>query len=393
MLEKLQSASFKGVTFLIESTSTNGGRKTVTHEYPNSDRRFVEDLGDLQEIFSLTGVISGDNYIQDRDALISALKEPDRGDLVHPFYGTVKVVAKPYSLSEGLTSLGIARFNMTFEKSDESVFPSGSDDNTSLINQQTNLLASYVGADLASIFSVRKKYPSNFLSAKTILTGVSAAMGINADNILQVADEVSSFSGFLLGFTNNINSNINDPTNLAYDFGILFGSFSTIGRNARDQFDLLTKLFNYGENDVAIQETTAPRIERATNQVIINSAVNTNALAYAYNTVPQLSLTTEIDIKEIEDQLDAQFNYTIANNNLTDITVQALKDLRVEVTQFLEQATVNAFRISTIETHELPMTMLCFQYYGSVDNTQALINLNNTIDTSFVSGNVGILVT
>ena len=67
ILENLNVASFRGARFLIKSHSTSGGRKTVNHEYPNSDRRFVEDLGELQETFSIQGIIHGDNYSLDRD--------------------------------------------------------------------------------------------------------------------------------------------------------------------------------------------------------------------------------------------------------------------------------------------------------------------------------------
>ncbi len=391
MLDKLQPASFKGVSFLVDSVSTEGGRKLVTHEYPNTGRRFVEDLGDLQETFTINGFVTGIDYNVKRDALIAALKSPDRGELVHPMFGVVTVVAKPYTLSEVMTEFGVAKFTMVFEKSDESTFPGISGDNTSIINTGNDLVAQYMGQDIANIFSVRKSFPANFLSAKSILTGVSSAMGINATNVLKVASEVSSFSGFLLGFTTNINKNINDPSGLAYDFGILFGSFSTIGRNARDQFSLLTSLFRYGSTETPTIGTTAQRIEREKNRRIINSAVNINALSNAYNTVPQLAFTTEDDIKIVQGQLDSQFDYIISDNNVSDETIQSLKDIKVQVEKFLEQQIVNVFKISTISTHEIPMTILCHQYYGSVDNTTLLLDLNNTIDCSYVDGEVKIL--
>jgi prophage DNA circulation protein len=392
MLEKLQSASFRGVSFLVDSASTEGGRKTVTHEYPNTNIRFVEDLGDLQETFSINGIITGANYIQDRDSLIAALKMPGRGELVHPFFGTLMVVAKPYSLAESMNELGVAKFTMIFEKSDESIFPSQSSSNTSLINSRTNILTGLLGNDLSSLFSVSRKYPSNFVSAKNILTAVGTAFGINADNVLKVVDNISSFSSNLLNFTTDINDNIVDPTSLTDDFELLFSSFSQIGRNAVDQFDLLQSLFGYGDDESAIPTTTVQRLERETNRQIINSYVNANALAYAYNTVPQLDFTTENDIKEIQGILDTQFDYVIENSNLGDDSIQAIKDLRVEVIKFLENESVTAFKIATITTQELPMTILCHQYYGSVDNTVNLLNLNNTIDSSFVVGDVNILV-
>jgi prophage DNA circulation protein len=391
LLEKLQPASFKGVRFLIDSTSTTAGRKTVTHEYPNRDSRFVEDLGALQETYSITGIVSGENYIADRDALIAALKSSGRGELVHPFFGSLQVTAKPFSLSENLTELGIARFSMTFEKSEELIYVSSSSSKKSLINQITDNLSGLVGRDLTNLFSVNKKYPLNFLSAKQILTGVTDNIGLNANEILKTADEISSFVGFLNGFSNNIVKTINDPSNLGTEFQILFRSFSTIGSNAKNQFDLIKSLFNYGNNEPAIPQTTIPRVERETNRQIINSAVNINALAYAYNTVPVLDITTDEDIKKIEETLEVQFNYIMQNNNVSDETIQVLKDLRVEVSIFLKEKIVNTFKISTIQTKQIPMTILAYQYYGNVNNTVALLDLNQTINSSFVEGDTKIL--
>ena len=77
ILNQTQAASFKGAKFLLKDDRTEGGRKTVTHEYPNRDTREVEDLGKLQKRFSITGIIhdgKDGGYFSRRDALISALE-------------------------------------------------------------------------------------------------------------------------------------------------------------------------------------------------------------------------------------------------------------------------------------------------------------------------------
>lgn len=391
LLQQLQTASFRGVKFLVDSSTTTAGRKLVTHEYPNTNRREVEDLGELQPTFTVNGIITGNNYIQDRDSLIAALTKGGSGQLIHPFYGILTVAAKPYSLSEVMTELGVAKFSMTFEKVDESIFPSASSDNTSLINLKSQSLSDSILSNISNLFTVTSKYPTNFTSAKGLLTVVAGAFGINANNVLRVTNQISAFSTSLLTFTRNILGNIRNPSNLAADFNQLFGNFSLIGANATDQFKLLSSLFKYGDHQTPVNPTTVQKAERETNRQTINSAMNISALNNAYNTIPQLSFNTEDDIKIIQTQLDDQYEYVIANNNVPDDTIQQVKDLRVLVTQFLDQKLVNTYKISNIQTSELPMTVLCYQYYGSIDNTQNLINLNNTIDSSFVSGNVKIL--
>lgn len=390
-LSKVQPASFKGIGFLVDDVDTTGGRKLVTHEYPNTNKRYVEDLGELQETFTIRGFVHGADYDQKRDALIAALKDPGRGELIHPLFGEVTCVAKPYSLSESFNEFGVAKFSMTFEKADENTYPQVSNDNTSLINLLGGNLNNSITSDIGSIFNVTKQFPSNFLSARGILTAVSGALGINANNILKVTSEVSSFNTSLVSFTSNINSNINNPNNLAAGFLNLFGAYSLVGLNPSDQYSLLTSLFSYGAGDAAIPATTLQRAEREKNRQIINSAVNIFALSNAYNTVPLLTFTTETDIQIVQNQLSDQFGYVMANNNVSDDTIQQIKDLQVQVIQFLEAQLVNAFKIGTVLTNETSMTLLSFNYYGSVDNTDDLITLNNSIDISFVSGEVEIL--
>lgn len=42
---RLQDASFRGVPFKVEEESAGTGRRVETHEYPNRDKPYTEDLG------------------------------------------------------------------------------------------------------------------------------------------------------------------------------------------------------------------------------------------------------------------------------------------------------------------------------------------------------------
>lgn len=43
--DRLQDASFRGVPFKVEEESAGTGRRVETHEYPNHDKPYTEDLG------------------------------------------------------------------------------------------------------------------------------------------------------------------------------------------------------------------------------------------------------------------------------------------------------------------------------------------------------------
>ena len=79
LMSELNSASFRGVPFLFDSHEVGGGRKIVTHEYPNKTQRFVEDLGGLLKVFRIRGTVTGVNYTNTKNALITALETPGIG--------------------------------------------------------------------------------------------------------------------------------------------------------------------------------------------------------------------------------------------------------------------------------------------------------------------------
>ena len=150
-------------------------------------------------------------------------------------------------------------------------------------------------------------------------------------------------------------------------------------------------MFSFGSDQEAITTSTLQRIERKTNRDILNSAVRTDALAQAYNVVTDLTFNTEDDVQKTQKVLDNQFEFIINDNNLSDNSLKEIKDLRVEVRKFLEQESVNAFRIAEVETAEIPIAILTYRYYGNVDNTQKIIDLNNSKNPTFIDNTVKIL--
>lgn len=392
ILEELHKASFNGAEFLIKSTSTAAGRKTVIHEYPNTSRRFVEDLGELQETFSLEGIVHGDNYFADRDKLIAELKSDGQGELVHPFFGTVTVVAQPFTVVEDTTSLGVATFSMTFDRSEVSIFPIQAVNNVSFINELKDSVVSKVQTSIAGIFEVARNSGINYEDATAVMGNISDAFEINSDSIFKVKAEINDFNDSLNIFTTNINKNAFNATGLAADFTGVFKSFELLGNTANNQFDILRGLFGFGSDQEEIPQTTLQRIERKKNRDILNSAMRTNSLAQAYNVVTSATFATESDIKETQDLLDDQFEFVLNDNSLSTDTINDLKNLRVEVRKFLEEESVNAFKISEVQTKEISATVFTYQYYGSVDNTQAIIDLNNSKDPTFLEGAVDVLV-
>ena len=123
-IARLPTASFRDVEFAYQESSTDGGRKTVSHEYPNRKERYVEDLGGIEKKFSITAWTDDNVSFSDRDALIGALEGAGVGTLIHPTLGTHEVVCIGYNCNDNTKELGITKFTITFEVASLNILPS-----------------------------------------------------------------------------------------------------------------------------------------------------------------------------------------------------------------------------------------------------------------------------
>lgn len=122
--DRLQNASFRGVPFKVEGEGAPVGRRVETHEYPNRDKPYTEDLGKVTFRPDITAYVVGDDCFDQRDRLIEALNKPGPGTLVHPTYGELSVCVNG-EIKVGTTSSEgrMVRFDLQFVEAGELSYP------------------------------------------------------------------------------------------------------------------------------------------------------------------------------------------------------------------------------------------------------------------------------
>lgn len=127
--DNLQPASYRGANFYVESSTHEGGRRSVVHQFLNRDEPYIEDIGEEAKGYTIEAYVvqnagNSFDYFQERDALIRALQRKGAGLLIHPYYGFKKVIVDgKYSVSETIQDGGIARFSITFTEDGVRVVP------------------------------------------------------------------------------------------------------------------------------------------------------------------------------------------------------------------------------------------------------------------------------
>lgn len=125
---RLRKASYDGVSFEVSSSEVSFGRRTVTHEYPQRDTPYTEDLGRLKRTFQITGFVIGDDYIAHAKRLMEHLESGggEAKKLVHPWLGTLKVYVIDTPKVSWDAQKRVCTFQLSFVESGELENPSAS---------------------------------------------------------------------------------------------------------------------------------------------------------------------------------------------------------------------------------------------------------------------------
>ncbi len=218
--DDLRPASFRGVPFKVLPLTTQVGRRTVLHEYPQRDKPYGEDLGKKARQYQVDAIVLGADYLTQRNRLIAALEAKGPGKLVHPTLGEMDVIlTSPASVTEDFGKEGgSARFSMTFvEAGDiaaltvtadtsqragmaadsatsaaqtafEKALNLGAGGNNSLLGQVLGALNGTTGTILSVINGI-KNFPASMLADVNSL--ITAATG----DYQQILSALSSLSG------------------------------------------------------------------------------------------------------------------------------------------------------------------------------------------------------
>lgn len=110
-----RKASFKGASWHVDTSSESYGRRVVNHQFPMRDTPFNEDLGAKTIQVQLSGWLSGENWLAERDALIDACTSFGGGTLIHPFYPTpIRASCTDCTVSHAKDALGRVSVSLTF---------------------------------------------------------------------------------------------------------------------------------------------------------------------------------------------------------------------------------------------------------------------------------------
>lgn len=393
IVEDLHPGSYKRVPFLLQISEVSGGRKTVKHPFPNSDRQAIEDLGLMPRTFEITAIITsdadGENYFNRRDRLIQKLEDGQSGILIHPFYGTINgVKVTSYTLSEDISRVGDGVLNIVFEIDSTTGIPTVVENTLSTIDDQAFESLGFLGDEIKILFNVSANNPSNFQKAVTKIEEMADRFEEDTSFLQVQADEINRFSAELIEFQQNVTAFVSNPIALADSVTSLFNTVSGMYANAGATFQVLTQFFDFGENDAEIVQDTTSKVEAAQNEAVLNGNMQGQSLVQAYVSAAEITYVTVDQVDEVAGILEQQYQTLISNQDLTSDTLDSITDLRVTIQEFFDGQKLTASQIIEVKSKVVPARVLAYQYYGESTLGADLAELNEDLNVSFLEGDL-----
>ncbi len=389
-ISKLPEASYNDVKFLYQSSSISGGRKTTTHEFPNSDKRDVEDLGGLRKVYNIEAIVSNESNNNQRDKLINALDSKvafgKLGKLIHPEYGVKKVKPINYTINNGKQQLGITSFSIVFEEADLPL-KGKTISNTGFLNRLKDIAGKNIADKLEEGWKTASKVKEQFDTANQLIGDTGRQIGRAAGLVAGAGDGVNDFATSINEIVNNSQALVNSPSVLAQRLSNSFNALEVAFDNAEDVFESITSLIGF-ENSVAVTGNSKTRQEILENQRLINNLIAVNTFAIAYNQAGQI---------DYKNQNDLNANITILEDGFSNLSgldrdsKTELLRIRVEFQKITNDLSISLPKISNFTTNKIPLNILTYQLYGSLDKKNDLNALNKFRDTGEIEGTIKIL--
>lgn len=279
--DKLQDATFRDVPFHVERASTEGGRRQVIHEFPKAPKAQVEDMGAGVEWFVVDAFTLGDNWDQDRDRLLAALRSAGPGRLVHPYLGELTVSVGRWRHSEGWDEGRYARITIDFIQADNTVYPQP------VADTRGNARAAAEAGIAASRDNFGTRYDvsaqPSFVAEGAVgpVTDIVTSIGGLANTVATVPDTVASLVSDVSRISEAVASLVFAPLELADAIVGLYHSLRNAIESPLAALDALGTLFGWGLPDVP--GTTPARNQQRINQDALVQLVRQLAVMEAIN--------------------------------------------------------------------------------------------------------------
>lgn len=385
---RTKTATFRKANFIFVDSSIKGGIKFAEYEYPNNNRRDLEQLGGMLKKITINGLIDCNVNYKKRDKLQKIFDEPKAGILSLPFYKKMYGYITEYSFNDNNNAVGQTSFTCEFVEvsKDKKNKKTGKG---FLANLKSKILGKYE-EQFDKAWKAVVKVKEKFDSAVETVKNVANKMNQVASSIAGVGDSLGDFSSSVNEIINSANNIVKAPKALFSNFKIAFDNLGVAYNSSKDLFNVCKNLFGIDEKDRTQIGNSIVSEDIRNNQNLINQAIRINALTLAYQTAVDIDYSNTQEINDVIASLENGFS--LIDLSIDREIIDLLHSLRYNTINELNQLRLSVPNVIEYEVkNPMPLINILFNLYGNDDNKDTIIAINNFQDTSSIVGNIKVL--
>lgn len=400
-LDSYRTASFRGLEFHVESHDAKFGRRQVTHEFPQRDEPYTEDLGRKAREFTVDAYLIGDDYPAKKNRLIDACESEGPGELVHPYLGNMEVVCTGLTVRESVSDLRMCRLQISFVEAGQAKFPTNVADPVRSVSAAATKVTSAAGTGFLSRFTTNG-FPSFVIdSAAGRVQGLSSLLQNLTANPVAEAQTVAGFFNRVRALGNDALELVTTPATLVAEITGIVGSIRSVFGSRADGV-LRSVRAAYEAPYSGLASTSNRRQERenhdAFSAVIRRAAVAEQAKfavlqaeASADGQAPTSdapnAFQTREDALAVRDELTTTVDVEIEDPSTTTEEYQALTLLRSELVRNVPSPELRLPQVATvIPPSTLPSLVVAYQVYEDADRSVEIAERNRARHPGFLPG-------
>lgn len=396
----LLQATWRGIPFFVKSEGmTEAGRRIILHDYPNSDKRYVEDLGEIPPKFKVDAFVSGPDFADRASQLERALKESGKGTLTMPTFGSVSLFAMPYRKDASQQSVGEIHFELEFVRGETVSGPVQADSTTETVYTNGDAARVAIGNALEDKWIIPWNYATSLVAQfdlqqvlnsvvplDTIINNVTKFTQVVGYIQLNIAAAIQSGNGLKVTLVDNLFQTLSEGLDTGFGLTAIldlanFGSYDNC------------PVYGADSDDGLWPQTTKSRVDSNTNRLNITNTTRLCALVNVYEIAASKTYGTVEEIEQTRTTIEQRYTQLMRNEVQSSPTVrQAMKQLRIAALDVMQQKEQTAYRTTTI-TQNTPTSMflLGYQLYANTDNTVTLRALNPGKSSCWAEGEMKVL--
>jgi prophage DNA circulation protein len=403
VVDFILEGSFKGIPFLFRQTSKTIGRKTIVYEYPNSDKRSTQDLGEKKAIYTITAYLtgSGADYFDRKKRFEQALSSAGKGTFVHPTDGTLTAQIDACVVSESTQEVGRVSYSITLIATTDPTFPTLSDSARPNIEAAFNDALNAVSIAFNETYFVTTSFQNAVLKYKNYYDQVLNQFNNIPEQIALNKDTISNFLNRLQSMQDSATAQVQSADGISSNVSALYSDMMQLNSTTSARSIMNQYFFGFTIN-ADEHNDTQDEVEAAKNKIVIQTLINCYAILYEFQNTAQTSFLTEDSIKQRSDILSAQYDFVLNNRFYQEIdntstavfdetVIDKITFLRDRTAQYLTQQLTNARRVSTIFAQNLSLVDLVIKLYGDIQLYDTIAALNSFANQAVISGYVKVL--